>query len=736
MVDDANHLHVSGSPYVYRLVALRHVRAHTVPICVNTEHPEGTMRKLLPLIGSHPGGRSALTCRYRCGDACFHEVPNTSGNEYVGDVIAGALSRRSMLRAGAVVGVAATAGVAGLGRASGVPTGPAAVPAGSGAGTPGRHGEAARGLRFAPVAPNTADKVTVPEGYAQNVVIRWGDPILRGAPAFDPDNQSAKAQAGQFGYNNDFLTLLPLPGERDRQVLFANHEYTDEQLMFAGYDPDNPTREQVEIAWAAHGLSVVVVQEERRTGRLTAVPRHPLNRRFTATTEFRLTGPAAGGELLKTSADPTGTKVLGTLNNCAGGTTPWGTVLSGEENFNQYFANASAVPDAGTRARLARYGMTGGASERKWERFDERFDLAKEPNEANRFGWVVEVDPYDPHSVPRKRTALGRFKHEAAQPRLTADGRPVVYMGDDERFDYFYKFVSSKRMMKGTGRAAREHNLTLLDEGTLYVAKLTGDAPANLIDGSGRLPDDGEFDGSGVWIPLATGTTSHVPGMTAEEVYVHTRLAADKVGATKMDRPEDVEPSPRTGRVYVALTNNSQRGTAGKPGVDEANPRSANKHGQVLELAEHWDDPAADGFAWRLFLVCGDPEDESTYFGGFPKDQVSPISCPDNITFDSYGNLWLSTDGNALGSHDGLFGVATTGERRGEVRQFLTVPTGAETCGPVVQDRRVLVSVQHPGEVDGASVEKPASVWPDGPGKLVRPAVVAVWRKDGRNIGV
>ncbi|MEU6080183.1 PhoX family protein [Streptomyces sp. NPDC047108] len=686
------------------------------------------MRRLLPLISSHPGGRSAMTCRYRCGDACFHEVPNTSDNAYAGDVIAGALSRRSVLRASAVVTVAAATGAAVVESA---PRAQAAVPGAASAAAQGRGtgGRAARGLRFGAIEPNTTDAVTVPDGYAQNVVIRWGEPILRGAPAFDPEHQTAKAQAGQFGYNNDFLSLLPLRGEPGRQVLVANHEYTDEILMFKGYDPENPTREQVEIGWAAHGLSVVAVQEERKSGKLTAVTRHRLNRRLTATSEFRLTGPAAGSDLLKTSADPSGTKVLGTLNNCAGGTTPWGTTLHGEENFNQYFANGSSATDK-------RYGLIPGPTERKWERFDRRFDAAKEPNESHRFGWVVELDPYDPESTPRKHTALGRFKHEAAQPRLTADGRPVVYMGDDERFDYFYKFVSSKRMKKGTSRAAREHNLTLLDEGTLYVAKLTGDSPAGQIDGTGTLPADGEFDGSGEWIPLATGDTSHVEGMTAEEVYVFTRLAADKAGATKMDRPEDVEPSPRTGRVYIALTNNTDRGKSGKAGADEANPRNLNKHGQILELAEFYDDPSADRFAWRLFLVAGDPEDPGTYFAGFPKGEVSPISCPDNVTFDPYGNLWISTDGNALGSHDGLFGVATAGPRRGEVKQFLTVPKGAETCGPIVQDRRVLVSVQHPGEVDGASVEKPASTWPDGPGKLVRPAVVSVWRKDGCDIGV
>ncbi|MFF3740705.1 PhoX family protein [Streptomyces sp. NPDC002566] len=691
------------------------------------------MRKPLPLIGtpthSHPGGRSAMTCRFRCGDACLQEVPNTSANEYVGDVIAGALSRRSMMRAAAVVTVAGAAGAAGV---TGARPAAAATREAAAQGTYGK-GKAARGLRYSAVAPNTVDAVVVPDGYRQNVVIRWGEPILRGAPAFDPEKQTAEAQAGQFGYNNDFLSLLPLPGERGRQLLVANHEYTDEILMFRGYDAANPTREQAEIAWAAHGLSAVVVEEDRRTGRLTAVPRHPLNRRVTATTEFRITGPAAGSPLLRTSADPTGRKVLGTLNNCSGGTTPWGTTLHGEENFNQYFANSGRATDK-------RYGIGTGASERKWERFDKRFDVAQEPNEVHRFGYVVEFDPYDPDSTPRKHTALGRFKHEAATVRLTDDGRPVVYSGDDERFDYFYKFVSSKRMRKGGSRAAREHNLSLLDEGTLYVAKLTGDSPAIEIDGTGKLPADGEFDGSGEWIPLATasarGAVSHVDGMTAEEVFVFTRLAGDKVGATKMDRPEDIEPNPVTGKVYVALTNNGNRGVGTNAKADEANPRNANKHGHVLELTERRNRAESTRFAWSLFLVAGDPDDPATYFAGFPKDAVSPISCPDNVAFDPHGNLWISTDGSQLGSHDGLFGVATRGPRRGELKQFLTVPNGAETCGPIIQERRVVVAVQHPGELDGASVENPRSVWPDGAGKIVRPAVVAVWRADGEDVGV
>ncbi|MFF0079886.1 PhoX family protein [Streptomyces canus] len=686
------------------------------------------MRVQLPLINT-VHGRSALTCRFRCGDACFHPAPNTSSNPYVGDVIATALSRRSMLRAAAVVTVAAAAGTAGT-----VVTAPSAEAAArQTTARPKPKGKAARGLRFTPVAPNTADTVTVPAGYSQNVVVRWGEPILRGAPAFDPDRQTAAAQAGQFGYNNDFLALLPLPGERGRQILVANHEYTDEVLMFRGYDAAAPTREQVEVAWAAHGLSAVVVEENKKNGELTVVPRHHLNRRVTATTEFRLTGPAAGSDLLRTSADPTGRKVLGTLNNCSGGTTPWGTTLHGEENFNQYFAGAGRATDK-------RYGIGTGASERKWERFDRRFDVAQEPNEVHRFGYVVELDPYDPSSAPRKHTALGRFKHEGATVRLTHDGRPVVYSGDDERFDYFYKFVGSKRMKHGSGRAVREHNLSLLDEGTLYVARLTGDSPALEIDGTGKLPADGEFDGGGEWIPLVTatakGAVSHVEGMTADEVCVFTRIAGDKVGATKMDRPEDIEPNPHSGKVYVALTNNTNRGVGTNAPADEANPRSANKHGHILELTERWNRADSTKFAWTLFLVAGDPEDPATYFAGFPKDAVSPISCPDNVAFDPHGNLWISTDGNQLGSHDGLFGVATKGERRGELKQFLTVPTGAETCGPLVQDRRVLVAVQHPGEISGATVEKPASTWPDGVGKIVRPAVVAVWRKDGGGIGL
>ena len=687
---------------------------------------EAPPRTPLPLLLTQHSGRSAMTCRFRCGNACDQEICNPTDNSYIGDLIAASVSRRGLLRAGAVLSaVGVGASLLGPQLAAAAPVDTDAYRAGEKGPRNPRNGWHARGLGFRAVPPNNVDTVTVPDGYAQQVVMAWGDPLFSKKDAFDPDRQSGRSQQRQFGYNNDYLGFLPLRG--DTQLMVVNHEYTDEVLMFAGYDEENPTREQVEIAWAAHGLSVVAVKSTRNSGALKPQVGHRLNRRLHTQSEFELTGPVAGHELVRTSADPQGRTVLGTLNNCSGGLTPWGTWLTAEENFNQYFANAESVTDPVQAERLQRYGVVGADSERKWERFDDRFDLIKEPNEINRFGWIVEVDPYDPDSTPKKRTALGRFKHEAACPRITRDGRVAVYLGDDERFDYFYKFVSDGRYRKGNSEKARRANAKLLDSGTLYVAKFTGNSPAEEIDGSGDLPSDGEFDGTGTWIPLVSGNRSHVSGMSAEEVLLFTRLAADQVGATKMDRPEDVEPNPRTGTVYVALTNNTDRGVDSNPAADEANPRNGNKSGHVIEVVERGNDAGATRFGWGVFLVCGDPEDPSTYFGGFDKSQVSPISCPDNVAFDPHGNLWISTDGNALGTHDGLFGVAVEGRYRGQVKQFLTVPVGAETCGPWVDRDRVLVCVQHPGETDGSTAEEPSSQWPDGAGQLPRPGVVAVW---------
>ncbi|MFC5835759.1 PhoX family protein [Nonomuraea insulae] len=675
-------------------------------------------RRLLPLLSTpHKGGRSALTCQFRCGNACAHEVANTTDNAYFGDVVKEALSRRGVLRAGAFGALVAGAGLAG------------ATPAL--ADEPERtHGGSGGDLRFTPVAPNKEDALTIPDGYSSSVVVRWGDPVLPDAPDFDFDNQSADAQNKQFGYNCDFVTLLPIG--RDRGLLWVNHEYTDENLMFRGYTGGAAaTEEQIQIALAAHGGSVVEIERSGRGGewKLVTKGRRRYNRRITAQTKMRFSGPAAGHELLRTAADPKGDTPVGMLNNCSGGTTPWGTVLTAEENVDQYFVNGDKVPEA-QKPYITRYTITTGtpSTSRRFDRVEERFDLEKHPNEANRFGWIVEIDPFDPDSTPVKRTALGRLKHEAATTTLARDGRLVVYMGDDSRFEYIYKFVSKDRYIPGFDR----HNRELLDEGTLYVAKFTGDSPAAEIDGSGKLPSDGLFDGSGEWIRLVSGDKSYVEGMTAAEVLVYTRSAADKVGATKMDRPEDMERNPVTGGVFVALTNNTNR-TAAQ--ADEANPRSANKHGHVLEITERRDDAGEKTFAWAIPLVCGDPKDSATYFAGYDKTKVSPISCPDNVTFDKDGNLWISTDGNALGTNDGMFVMPVKGKDRGHLRQFLTVPVGAETCGPLVSSDQlsVFVAVQHPGELDGATPDNPGSTWPDG--DQPRPSVAVVWHSRGKKIG-
>ena len=664
------------------------------------------------MTGHTKNNRSAATCHFKCGDACLKAEGSTSVSPSFAAIAESAISRRALLG-----GLGATALVATA--ASSVST---ARPAAA-AGAAGQRAAVSAGgrLTFRPIDPvaATVDRLDVPQGYRWRAIIGWGDPVVTGAPAFDLDHQSAAAQEMQFGYNCDYLAILP--GYGGTALLVANHEYTDENLMVPGFvDEESLTVEQLRTSIAAHGMSVVAVRRRGRTGPWAVAP-SPWGRRITAlSTEFSVTGPVAGADLLKTSADPTGTRVVGTLNNCSGGTTPWGTVLSGEENFDQYFRGD---PDGDPRNRDT-YGLVdadGLAGDgRFWYRADPRFDVAAEPNEINRFGWVVEVDPYDPRSTPRKHTALGRFKHEGATTSPTRDGRLAVYMGDDTADQHLYKFVSATKPARAAtlwGSRLRRRNAAVLESGDLYVARFaaSGD-PAST------------YDGTGEWIPLTRDGASAVPGMSHEEVLVFTRAAAAAVGATPMDRPEDVERNPVNGKVYVALTNNKTRSAPGP-----ANPRATNKFGQVVEITEAGDDAGATTFTWSLALVCGDPEDPSTYFSGYPRELVSPISCPDNVTFDARGGLWVATDGapSTIGFNDALHHVPLEGPERGHVQQFLSVPTGAETCGPWVdaESGSVFVNVQHPGETDGASVEAPSSAFPyDGKVRTPRPSVVQVWR--------
>ena len=540
-------------------------------------------------------------------------------------------------------------------------------------------------LTFSSVPQVIEEDQQVAPGYSPRVLIRWGDPVLADAPAFEPMNQSAEAQARQFGYNNDFVGYFPLPRGSDSSehgLLHVNHEYTDPSLMFAGWSAEAQTPEQTQIELMAHGGTTVEVQKTDGVWAVVSGSRYA--RRITPATEIAIVGPAAGHDRLKTNADPTGTKVAGTLNNCAGGKTPWGTVLMAEENFHQYFGGElpAASPEA---ANYKRYGVTGKA-EYPWHQSVDRFNLAKEPNEPNRFGWIVEYDPYDPEGMPKKHTALGRFKHEGATSLINKDGRLVLYSGDDERFDYLYKYVSNGRFDPGAGAG----NSALLDDGMLYVAKFDED----------KL----------TWLPLVQGEGPLTPanGFASQaDVLIGTRLAADLVGATPMDRPEDVEPNPVNGRVYVKLTNNSKRKA---DQLDGPNPRADNEHGQVVELippggggkdADH----AATEFGWEILLLAGDPKKDGSGVSYHPDTQAW-ISSPDNMAFDPKGRLWLASDQgsnqrkNAI--PDGMFACDVSGDGRALLKFFYACPKDAEMCGPefTPDGKTLFVAPQHPGEAE------------------------------------
>jgi secreted PhoX family phosphatase len=616
------------------------------------------------------------------------------GSTTFADVVQSRLHRRGFLKASVVVTAATAIGAAPFTRLWAQETTP-------------------HSLTFTSIPGDMTDAITVAEGYRSQVLIAWGDPLFEDVPDFVVDQLTAASQERRFGFNADFVMYLAL-GNPNKGLLWVNHEYSDGKMMFVGYDAKNPSREQVDIELAAHGGSVVQIAKDL-DGTWLIDRSSPYNRRITATTQIRITGPAAGDTLLQTSADRTGTSVIGMLNNCGGGRTPWGTILTAEENFNQYFANAAQAPDDGRRAAHQRYGVTAAASERLWEKYHPRFDVAQEPNEPFRYGWIVEIDPFDPNWVPAKRTALGRFKHEAAAGTTSSNGNYVVYMGDDERFDYVYKFVTS-RPVDLDNRAA---NLSLLDDGTLFVARF----------------DD---NGSGAWLPMVfgQGPLTAANGFSSQaDVLTRARFAGDALGATKMDRPEDVEVNPVSGKVYVTLTNNTNRGTEGNPGTDSANPRPRNAWGHMLELTEADGNHASDHFTWEIFMLAGDPADASTYFAGFPKDQVSPIASMDNIAFDDSGNLWIATDGqpSAIKVNDGVFGVPTAGPERGHVKQILSAVVGSVVASLAVDSpsQSMFVSIQHPGE--GGTLTEPTSHWPNG--SIALPAVVVVTRQDGGPLG-
>lgn len=663
-----------------------------------------------------------MTERTKSRSAAIDEIESRGSNDSVnptlGDIIAERLSRRDVVR-GALAATAISTAVS-----------PLALLAADKARA--QSGESTTpSFNFAESAAGSDEMHHVAEGYDADVLIRWGDPVLPGAPAFDPMQQSAANQALQFGYNNDFIGYVPLDGRSDHGLLVVNHEYTNEELMFPGIGMQNTkavafqamTPELVAIEMMAHGGTVLEIK--KTNGKWAVVEGSRYARRITASTPMRISGPAAGHKRMRTSADPMGTRVSGMINNCSGAITPWGTWLSCEENFNYYFWNKAAAETRDDARALKRYGAPAEAY--AWGKFHDRFDIAKEPNEVNRFGWMIEIDPFDPTSEPVKRTALGRFKHEGAGNIINKDGRFVVYSGDDERGDYVYKFVTRDPI----DLKERAKNKDILDHGTLYVARF-------------------DADGTGVWLPLVQGQGWLVPqtGFHSQgDVLIHTRLAADMQGATKMDRPEDVEANPATGKVYVMLTNNSKRTAAN---ADPANPRPNNKFGHIIEITPDAEDHASTSFRWEILVKCGDPsiaEVGATFNPATSKDGW--FGMPDNCAIDALGRLWIATDGNSparTGRSDGIWAMETEGKARGTSKLFFRVPNGAEMCGPYFTPdlETFFVAVQHPGEADeddknapAATFENPSTRWPDfKPGIPPRPSVIAITRKGGGKIAV
>jgi hypothetical protein len=646
---------------------------------------------------------------------------NPSANLSLEDVLAVRLSRREAVSGALAVAVASTLAdrVAFAGEHSRVTA--LDLPQGT--------------FNFPELGVRRDERDHVADGYQAEVLIRWGDPVLPGAPAFNPERPSDKSQARQWGYNNDFIGFLPIEGRSDHGLLVVNHEYVNEELMFPGSSWVNigrlvfglSTKARVDVEMMAHGGSIIEIKRE--DGRWGVVPGSKFARRITARTPMRISGPAAGHALLKTSADPSGTQVEGMLNNCAGGITPWGTWLTCEENINFYFMDTARGSGGADAAALKRYGIP--SSQSVWGKFYDRFDISKEPNESNRFGWVVEIDPFDPDFVPVKRTALGRFKHEGAGNVINKDGRFVVYQGDDERFDYVYRFVTEGVVDRNDAKA----NADLLDKGTLSVARF-------------------DADGTGEWLPLVHG---HGP-LVAEngfadqgDVLIHARLAADRLGATKMDRPEDIEVSPLTGKVYVMLTLNEKRTASGERGIDPANPRANNAYGHVVEIIPDDGNHAASRFRWEILLKCGDPKVAAVGATFNPATSESGwFANPDNCVFDAEGRLWIATDGIStkpeLGRSDGLWALDVEGERRGMARCFYQAPAGAELCGPCFTPdlETLFVAVQHPGETPVESLDalpstfdNPSTRWPDfKDGVPPRPSVVVITKKGGGKIGV
>ncbi len=573
-------------------------------------------------------------------------------------------------------------------------------------------------IGFKSVGVSTADTITVPEGYTYQVIAPWGDPVGMSGEnhAFKDDaSNTAAHQETQLGMNHDGIHYFAQEGSKSG-LLAMNHEYVDHGLLFTD-GMATWTADKVRKSQAAHGVSIIEVED--KAGKWNVVNPSPWGRRITANTRTEMSGPAMGHALIKTAADPAGRVVLGTLNNCASGITPWGTYLTSEENFINYFSGGDALSE-----HEKRWGLKKGGGGYRWHEHDARFDAVKNPNEPNRFGWIVEIDPYNPSSTPMKRSAMGRAAHEGATVAVTKDNRAVVYMGEDSRFEYIYKFVSRDAIKPG-GAAA---NATLLDHGTLYVAKFNA-------------------DGKGQWIALTQGQgpLTAANGFNDQgDVVIKSRQASDLLGATKMDRPEWIEVD-KEGWVYATLTNNSNRGGDKQPAVDAANPRVNNTQGNIIRWKEDGDF-GARSFAWNHFIMAGDPSLERKEAKGSIKGDM--FSCPDGLWVDGRGLLWIQCDmsTSAMGKGDlknfGNNMMLAADTKTGDVRRFLVGPAGCEITGATStpDGKTMFINIQHPGEPANETSDpmnpRAISNWPEKKATgRPRSATVAIRKVDGGIVG-
>jgi len=705
-----------------------------------------------------------------------HDDCNTSNNESFENVLAERMSRRDVFKMGAgLIGTAFFGSfMSGCNDDDSTTT---SAPA------------AAALLGFSAVAKNLNDTVTIPTGYTAKVIYATGDSIKLGVSAYQNDG----TDTGDFDYRSgdchDGMKYFGLKSDNSGHdasnsangLLCINHEYITQDYLHTPAEVAAITNSarvaaQVDKEIASHGVAVIKITN---TGSgFTLDKTSGYNRRITAATPMALQGAASGNVLVKTLYSPAGTATRGTANNCANGYTPWGTYLTCEENWNGYFVRDTRTGKEATA--MSRYGIAT-SSRYGWESVYTQWSAtitgadatADYRNVANTFGYIVEIDPFNPTSTPVKHTSMGRFAHEGCWPAKVTVGKPVVfYMGDDSKGEYIYKFVSTQNWVASDATGGLTAGAKYLDSGTLYVAKFNN-------------------DGTGTWLKLDINETAIASYATytfsdAADVAVHTRIAADAVGATKMDRPEWGGVHPTTGEVYMTLTNNSDRAKSGKYGLDAANPRyysdtynnadgttSTNKgnvNGHIVRWKEASNDPTATTFTWDIYLFGAqyDANGTNVNISGLTTD--NDFSSPDGLSFSeaTKGLLWVQTDDGAyrdvtncmmLAAVPGVVGdggsytvTSTAVPTNANADQAITTYVGKDATATTLKrflvgpyqceitgitetpdGKTIFVNIQHPGE-DGTSTTL-TSHFPDGGTARPRSATVMITKNDGGVVG-